>query len=47
VLIDLPARQFWLVLWGYPELSPDEGMQTFGESFYDHGLTRNVQDMKI
>jgi hypothetical protein len=34
-------------LWGYPELSADEGKQVFDEPVYEEGLTRNVPDMRI
>ena len=47
ILQDANNRQFWIVLWGYPELSADEGKQVFDEPVYDEGLTRNVPDMRI
>jgi hypothetical protein len=47
ILLDTNNRQFWIVLWGYPEHSPDEDKQIFNEPFYDEGLTQNVQDMRI
>lgn len=47
IMADAHNRQFWIVLWGYPERAPDEDMQIVNEPFYDEGLTRNVQDMKI
>ena len=47
IMADAHKRQFWIVLWGYPERTPDEDMQIFNEPFYDEGLTRNIQDMKI
>ena len=35
ILQDANERQFWIVLWGYPELSADEGKQVFDEPVYD------------
>ena len=47
ILQDANNGQFWIVLWGYPELSADEGKQVFDEPVYDEGLTRNVPDTRI
>jgi len=47
ILVDLNNRQFWIVLWGYPERSPDEDRQIFDEPIYDEGLSRNVRYMRI
>lgn len=47
ILRDAAQRQYWIVLWGYPDRSPDEGKQIFDDEFYDEGLTRNVRDMQI
>jgi hypothetical protein len=46
ILVKANSRQFWIVLWGYPELSADEGKQIFDDPVYEEGLTRYVQDMR-
>ena len=47
VLLDVNDRKFWIVLWGYPERSPDEDKQIFDEPVYDEGLSKNVTSMRI
>ena len=47
VMLDVNNRQFWIVLWGYPERSPDEDKQVFDGPVYDEGLPKNVRDMHI
>ena len=47
-LIDNPAsRQFWIVLWGYPEHSSDEDDQVFDQPTYDQGLARKPEAMRL
>jgi hypothetical protein len=41
------GRQFWIVLWGYPEHSPEDDVQVFDEPIYDHGLARKPEAMKV
>ena len=47
VLLDLNNRQFWIVLWGYPERSADQDKQIFDGCVYDEGLYKNVHDMRV
>lgn len=47
LLTEAPNRQFWIVLWGYSEHSPDEDAQVFEEEFYDHGLARKPEAMRV
>ena len=35
VILDPGARQFWIVLWGDPDHSPDEDDQVFNLEHYD------------
>lgn len=47
VILDADARQFWIVLWGDPEHSPDEDSQVFDEPTYDQGFAVNPAAIKI
>jgi len=47
VIRDADARQFWIVLWGDPEHSPDEDSQVFNEPAYDQGFAVNPTAIKI
>ena len=42
IIQDSRSRQFWIVLWGVPGRSPDEGEQIFDQLMYDHGFSRNI-----
>ena len=47
-LINYPGwRQFWIVLWGYPEHSAEEDEQVFDQPTYDHGLARKPDGMRL
>lgn len=47
VMLDIGGRQFWIVLWGDPEHSPEEDVQVFNEPVYDQGLARKPGGMKV
>ncbi len=46
VILDADARQFWIVLWGDPEHSPDEDSQVLDELAYDQGFAVNPAAIK-
>ena len=44
---DSHAKQYWIVLGGYPDQSVEEGEQIFDEPIYDHGLPKHVSGMEV
>jgi hypothetical protein len=47
LVVNADDRQFWIVLWGEPDHSPEEDTQVFNESHYDHGFAVNPAAMKL
>jgi hypothetical protein len=47
VLLDADERQFWIVLWGDPDHSPEEDDQVFNLEHYDQGFPRSPVTMSV